>query len=320
MNRTLPCFAETTSQRYHFTDAANLESIRKHGLLSAASVFSKSIKAALNSDERSRSMDKEMGLENYVRLSFNDKNPMKYVALKEKRISRAVMLQIKLQVVSRPGVLFFDCNATRHDAVQSTSPTVVHFDVVKAENHFALAPEQVHFYQAEVLVPSPLPPHLIVFPEDQKATVLPKRTGPATRNISASNRAAETNPAGGELPKPELPRVERAELCESKSCTAARRTTVTTSSHTLDDGKASLVLQDDVLSAPGDEGRRLFAKFNAWWVSMLLYHCWLPCLCHLFSLLSCATFLPRCLFWIGYAFATSLTGAKLSSCRRHCRL
>ena len=106
------------STLYHFTDVANL--IRKHGLLSAASVFSKSIKAALNSDERSRSMDKAMGLENYVRLSFNDKNPMKYVAQHEKRISHAVMLQIKLQVVSRPGVLFFDCNATRHDAVQST--------------------------------------------------------------------------------------------------------------------------------------------------------------------------------------------------------
>ena len=83
----------------------------------------------------------------------------------------------------------------------------------------------------------------------------------------------ESKTEGGELPKLELPRVERAELRESKSCTAARPTTVTSSSHTLDDGKASLVLQDDVLSASGDEGRRLFAKFNAWWVSMLLYRC-----------------------------------------------
>ena len=120
----------------------------------------------------------------------------------------------------------------RHDAVQSTSPSVVHFNVVKAESHFAVAPEQGHFYQAEVLVPSPLPPHLIVFPEDQKAT---KRTGPATSKISTSHRA-ESKTEGGELPKLELPRVERAELRESKSCTAARPTTVTSSSHTLDDG------------------------------------------------------------------------------------
>jgi len=48
-------------------------------------------------------MDKKMGLEDYVRLSFNAENPMKYVAQNEKRISHAVMLQIKLEIVSRPG-------------------------------------------------------------------------------------------------------------------------------------------------------------------------------------------------------------------------
>jgi len=179
-----------------------------------------------------------MGLENYVRLSFNQENPMRYVAQNEKRISRAVMLEIKLEVVSRPGVLFFDCNATRHDAVQSSSPTVVHFDVVKAENQFAVAPEKRHFYQAEVLVPSPLPPHLIVFPPPEEP--FHKRKGTATRKRPAGPRA-ETKPEGGDLPKPELPRVERVELRETLSCTAARPTTVTTSSRTLDDGKASLV-------------------------------------------------------------------------------
>jgi hypothetical protein len=108
-----------------FTDAENLESIREHGLLSATSVLSKSIKSTMNSDERSRSLDKEKGIEEFVRLSFNDQNPMRHVALKNKRISRAVMLQIKLEVVSRPGVLFSNCNAARHDAVLSTSPSIV---------------------------------------------------------------------------------------------------------------------------------------------------------------------------------------------------
>ena len=77
---------------------------------------------------------------------------MKYVAKTERRISRAVMLRVKLEVVSRPGVVFSDCNATRKDAIHSPSPSIVHFDVVKAENHFAVAPELAHFYQAEVLV------------------------------------------------------------------------------------------------------------------------------------------------------------------------
>ena len=49
-------------------------------------MIQKGIEAALNSDETSRAMDKKMGLEDYVRLSFNAENPMN-VAQNEKRIS-----------------------------------------------------------------------------------------------------------------------------------------------------------------------------------------------------------------------------------------
>ena len=80
------------------------------------------------------------------------------------------MLQIKLEVVSRPGVLFFDCNATRHDAIQSCSPDVVRFDIVKAANQFAVVRELQRFYQAEILVLSPVPPDLIMFPDDVVAS------------------------------------------------------------------------------------------------------------------------------------------------------
>ena len=109
----------------------------------------------MNSDAKSRTVDQQLGLEDFVRLSFNKENPMKYVAKNEGRISRPVVLQIKLEVVSKPGVLFFDCNATRRDAVQSSSPDVVRFDVVKAANQFAVAAESRRFYQAEVFVPLP---------------------------------------------------------------------------------------------------------------------------------------------------------------------
>ena len=87
---------------------------------------------------------------------------MLFRAQKEKRISQAVMLEIKLDVVSRPGVLFSDCNATRRDVITSTSPDVIRFEVVKAKTQFDVAKELVRFYQAEVLVPSPVPPDLIV--------------------------------------------------------------------------------------------------------------------------------------------------------------
>jgi len=66
-----------------------------------------------------------------------------------------VLLRIKLEAVSRPGVLFSDRNATRHDAILSESPAAVRFDVVKKTNAFTVPELLRPFYQAEVLVPSP---------------------------------------------------------------------------------------------------------------------------------------------------------------------
>jgi hypothetical protein len=238
---------------YHFTDAVNLDSIREHGLLSASCVTQQSLKARMNSDAKSREMDVQMGLENFVRLSLNKENPMKYVAKNEGRISRPVMLRIKLEVVSRPGVLFFDCNATRHDAVRSSSPNVVHFDVVKAANQFGVAPELRRFYQAEILVPSPVPPDLILFPDDAEL-IVPARKA-----------------KGGEMPKSKLPEMVSAELCKARRSSKSSSSTSKSSSTThasstasivsLAEGEAatSLVLQSNVLTVLGDKGERCFA-------------------------------------------------------------
>ena len=107
---------------FHFTDASNVESIRKHGLLSASSITKQEIVSTMNSDELSRTLDQACGLQDYVRLSFNANNPMRFVAVKEKRFTKPVIVVIKLEVVSRSGVLFSDCNATRKEAVISPRP------------------------------------------------------------------------------------------------------------------------------------------------------------------------------------------------------
>ena len=155
---------------YHFTDRVNLSSIRTTGLMSASSLLHSSIPSKMNSDEASRKIDADSGLKDFVRLSFVPKNPMMYVSKKEGRVSDVVVLQIKLEAVSRPGVMFADCNAARRDVTISESPEVVRFDIVKAENAFAVPELLRHFYQAEVLVPSPLPPHLITLPNTKTAT------------------------------------------------------------------------------------------------------------------------------------------------------
>jgi len=67
--------------------------------------------------------------------------------------------------------LFTDCNATRHDATVSQHPDVVRFDVVKEASCFAVPELLRRFYQAEVLIPSPLPP-LDHVPELQAQTLV----------------------------------------------------------------------------------------------------------------------------------------------------
>ena len=163
---------------YHFTDATNLESIRKNGLLSSSSIAAQGVTSVMNSDELSRKLDRKMDLADYVRLSLNHMNPMQYIAVKQKRVTELVMLQVKLEVVSRPNVMFFDRNATKTGAVKSGSADVIRFDVVKAKNQFAVDRSLKHFYQAEVLVPSPVPPELIVFPDTNSK---PRVSGSVTK-------------------------------------------------------------------------------------------------------------------------------------------
>jgi len=150
---------------YHFTDFSNLESIRQNGLIAWPKIEELKIQAKLSSSHLSHVLDKKKGLANYVRLSFCKAHPMMFVARNNKRISRPVLLEVKREVVSRPGVLFCEINAAANDAKTSADPRVIHFDIVKAEAHFKVAEGLRKFYQGEVLVPLCIPPHLIHIPD-----------------------------------------------------------------------------------------------------------------------------------------------------------
>ena len=120
---------------------------------------------------------------------------MMHQAVAEKRISQPVMLQVKLEVVSQPGVRFFDCNATRTDARQSTNPSIVRFDVVRAKKQGDVEKVLQRFYQAEVLVPSPILPHLIVFPK--KPVAQHKKVAKAAIHKSKADAPRRDVSAGG---------------------------------------------------------------------------------------------------------------------------
>ena len=181
---------------FHFTDVSNLDSIRENGLLTWKKLDERKISSKMNSSQLSRKLDTSKGLAGFVRLSFCKRHPMMYTALKEKRISTPVVLEIKLEVVSRPGVLFCETNAAAKTAKASESPRVIRFEVVKAPSHRDVHVNQRHFYQGEVLVPDCIPPHLIKIP-----------------SVDAFNRPLEHS---GQLPDPNLV------VCTLKSETEAK--------------------------------------------------------------------------------------------------
>ena len=61
---------------FHFTDASNLESIWKHGLLTWKKLGEQQISARMNSSELSHRLDEKAGLADFVRLSFCKKHPI----------------------------------------------------------------------------------------------------------------------------------------------------------------------------------------------------------------------------------------------------
>lgn len=145
---------------YHFTDRDNLESIIRHGGLYAwKDCEERGITIAKpgggGQGSLSWSIDQRDGLEHYVRLSFTPQHPMQYVAMSEGRISNPVTLEIDLEVVYDEATRYADRNATRNGAnVGDTLADFrrIHFQTVKARNHFDLDADEQPFYQAEVLV------------------------------------------------------------------------------------------------------------------------------------------------------------------------
>ena len=153
---------ERIEKLYHFTDRANLDSIiEAGGLYSWADCKARHITIPKpGSSDSSRSLDMRDGLQHFVRLSLCREHPMKYVAMKEGRIDNPVLLEISPEVINWAETLYADRNATKNGAQVGSDITdfkQIHFDSVRAPNHFNLPEEEKEFYQAEVLVKSFIP-------------------------------------------------------------------------------------------------------------------------------------------------------------------
>ncbi len=147
---------------YHFTDRDNIESIIQNGgLYSWADCEDKAINISKpGGGDLSRSLDRRGGLQHYVRVSFTREHPMMYVAMNDGRITNPVILEIDPEVVYWVGTKYADRNATRHGARVGESIDnfkSIHFETVKARNHFDLDVDEQPFFQAEVLVHHHIP-------------------------------------------------------------------------------------------------------------------------------------------------------------------
>jgi hypothetical protein len=150
---------------YHFTDRDNLELIIKNGgLLSWKECERKGIAIPKpgggGPGSLSWSLDARSGLEDYVRVSFTRQHPMMYVAMNDGRISNPVILEIDTEVLYEDNVKYANMNATRngaHIGDDLDSFKAIHFNTVKAKNHFDLDIDEQPYYQAEILVKKQIP-------------------------------------------------------------------------------------------------------------------------------------------------------------------
>jgi chemotaxis protein histidine kinase CheA len=147
---------------YHFTDRANISSIKENGgLYSWSYCNGNGIDIPYpGGDSLSRDLDTRYNLQDYVRASFTRNHPMMYVARNEGRIQNSVILTISLEVAYLGQTRFANMNATRNGHKQG--PIIdylkaIHFETVKSPSHFDLEDSEKPYFQAEVLVKTWIP-------------------------------------------------------------------------------------------------------------------------------------------------------------------
>jgi len=100
--------SSTQHQRfYHFTDKKNLDSIRKHGLLSTAELKRRNLFLGVTpgGDANSQASDHATGTDQYVCLCFTNNHPMCHIAQNDGRNLDPVYLQIDPEIIRAAGVM-----------------------------------------------------------------------------------------------------------------------------------------------------------------------------------------------------------------------
>ena len=151
---------------YHFTDYSNINSIIENGgLYSWYACKKNGIKISKpGASDLSRNLDLRDNIENFVRLSFTPDNPMMYMALREGRISKPVILELEPELIYWHGTKYSNVNATKRNKVIGDTIEffkAIKFSILKKGNYLKLSNEEKPFYQAEILVKEKIPLNMI---------------------------------------------------------------------------------------------------------------------------------------------------------------
>lgn len=145
---------------WHFTDKKNVESIKKYGLLSWRELQGRGLAPTVpGGNQWSHDADKLSGVDNYVHLSFNQNNPMLYIAQRDKRIVEHVWLQIDLSVIGA-GTRYTSDVANKADVKildSSSAIAVIDFEALFTYMDFKIEGNQARKNAAaksEILVPA----------------------------------------------------------------------------------------------------------------------------------------------------------------------
>lgn len=152
--------SESIRVLYHFTDQANLSSILcSGGLYSWSHCERNGIRISRpGGNQASRRLDRQRGLEDYVRLSFVKEPPMYHVAKRDGRIQNPVILEVRPEVILWEQTKFSDGNATANRARiggKLEDFRQIRFDILR-KSDWADEYEK-HYWQAEVLVKNHIP-------------------------------------------------------------------------------------------------------------------------------------------------------------------
>ena len=152
---------------YHFTDMSNINSIHNNGgLYSWFYMENKGIQIPTpGGNQFSRQLDRQKGLQDYVRLSFNTHQPMMYIAKKDHRIKDPRILKIDPQVIYWNTTNFSNLNAADNNAEVGNNISNfknIRFTIAKQNKYYEDEIER-KLVQAEVLVKTHIPIEFITF-------------------------------------------------------------------------------------------------------------------------------------------------------------